>query len=699
MSQSLPDAQRYKIPSPRDPIAGISDIHSTGSDLVPLYGDPVWPLRFHSANPSVANVSIYWKSVPQEFESELRFGAWALINVPIPNIFLRHQAPAMRRTLSTLRIYHSVTDWRTFAFWLRSQGISSFGGVTPDVLESYAEHLEIDRRVARNTAVNHLTAITRLWIVGTCVPGFGFTAVPPWVAKNADDYLPAARKSGENETHAISTETMAPLLHWAMLVVEEFAPSILEAHKKVQGIKRDSAKSRSVPHAEEKARLARYFGQLCGEGAPIPSSLHAGRLVADCSYIAATVDCSIEAVWRWRLGDEIRAYFAANSAPILLPIEANGKGESVRRHVPLVEVPALVTHLETACYIIICYLTGMRPGEVLGLQTGCLEWPPESDRGWMHIRTRVFKTAHDASGNHESAGVMRSTPWIAVSPVVKAIRIMESIRPNGLLFASPQSIKNHTRSMSHGTATDRIQRFIAWVNDDPVAPGPPIPEDPRGPIASSRFRRTLAWHIANRPGGLVALAIQYGHLRTTISEGYASRSRDGVQTLIDFETARTIALGLSDTHDRFERGEEGISGPAVRRYLDALQEQALTFNGMVTSGRQAKALLDNPRLTIFKNDEAYLWCNYDPEKALCRVSRGDETVTPRLDRCQKGCSNITRTDTQAEEMRREASRLIAEADTNIAPNPMTNRLRKNAEELLKEVEVHYENRTDSQRYQ
>ncbi|MEU2791771.1 hypothetical protein [Streptomyces sp. NPDC007100] len=41
-------------------------------------------------------------------------------------------------------------------------------------------------------------------------------------------------------------------------------------------------------------------------------------------------------------------------------------------------------------------------------------------------------------------------------------------------------------------------------------------ESPIGTIGTSRFRRALAWRTARRPGGLVALAIQYGHMRTIL---------------------------------------------------------------------------------------------------------------------------------------------------------------------------------------
>ena len=108
-----------------------------------------------------------------------------------------------------------------------------------------------------------------------------------------------------------------------------------------------------------------------------------------------------------------------------------------------------------------------------------------------------------------------------------------------------------------------------------------IPADPHGAIGTARFRRTLAWHIARRPGGLVALAIQYGHMQTAltteVSGGYATRSRNGIHDMIALETALATAETAADLHEHFEsrrwrvrarrppRPHRGRQRPAIRR--------------------------------------------------------------------------------------------------------------------------------------
>jgi hypothetical protein len=73
------------------------------------------------------------------------------------------------------------------------------------------------------------------------------------------------------------------------------------------------------------------------------------------------------------------------------------------------------------------------PPVVLGLRRGsCPDPIPDTDGriGRRLISSSVYKTARDQHGNHDSAGIERDVPWVAIAPVVNAIRVLERmVRP------------------------------------------------------------------------------------------------------------------------------------------------------------------------------------------------------------------------------------------------------------------------------
>ena len=246
-----------------------------------------------------------------------------------------------------------------------------------------------------------------------------------------------------------------------------------------------------------------------------------------------------------------------------VPVTGRIAGKPWRTSLDFNEAPGLMRHLGTAAFIVCAYLTGMRPGEILGLSTVCCPDPspgPDGKPGRHLIRGNEYKAAIDKDGNHQSAGIMRQVPWVAITPVVNAIRVLERMVPAGhLLFdhhAHDLPLRRAgTGSLKLGALGGRVEDFVTWASHESARHGidsEAIPDDPLGAIGLQRFRRTLAWHIARRPGGLVALAIQYGHMRTAFdstTEGYASRSRNGIHDLIDLETARAVADTVAALHD------------------------------------------------------------------------------------------------------------------------------------------------------
>ncbi|GGW86126.1 hypothetical protein GCM10010320_79810 [Streptomyces caelestis] len=257
--------------------------------------------------------------------------------------------------------------------------------------------------------------------------------------------------------------------------------------------------------------------------------------------------------------------------------------------------------------------------------------------------------------------------------------------PDGELLFSASYHDFVRRIAYHGALkntalNERVEDFVAWVNREAEAQGLPhhIPKDPHGSIGLARFRRTLAWHIARRPGGLIALAIQYGHLRTVLdartSSGYASRSRRGIHGILDVETALAAADTAARLRDSVAAGEN-LSGPAARRALTAAA-QVPRFTGRIVSNtfvRKAAAFLARDGVVLFDNPDAFLICAFKRENALCDPD--PDANAPRQYDCRPGCGNAVRTDTHARLLRERADDIYQLAAH--APEPVGKRMRAN----------------------
>jgi hypothetical protein len=441
-----------------------------------------------------------------------------------------------------------------------------------------------------------------------------------------------------------------------------------------------------------------YFERLLREDLPVPATVTAGRTGVAIIYVAALTGASPRQVQlqRERLGLTQLAMSRPGPCPLDITVTGRLAGKPWRDRLDFNETPSLVRHLGTAAFIVCAYLTGMRIGEILGLRSGCCPDPVPDATGFVGrhlIRSHEYKTATDDDGNHHSAGVEREVPWVAITPVVNAIRVLERMVPAGALLFDHNTHDLFNRPDTGSLKTQglrvRIEDFVAWANAEAARHhrrSEVIPADPHGPIGIGRFRRSMAWHIARRPNGLVALAIQYGHMRTVVTEGYAARGRGGIHELVDIETARAVADTAAKLRDDLDAGG-GVSGPAARRAIQSAVTAA-RFEGVTITARTARRLLANEQAVLYDNPQALLLCHYKPERALCL--RDGAKGTPSLDRCIPSCANAIRTDEHASALRHRAATLDGQATHT--PGPLGDRLRATADKLRKHADTHDQTR-------
>ncbi|MFI5966668.1 integrase [Streptomyces asoensis] len=681
-------ARPSRLPQPGDPAIGSEWVVAGYTGPIAAYAASDWPLAPLVDNPSATRQIIHWSKFPAGMREEFRLLAWTMINDGLSNGFLHGRGAGWRSRMGASAVYATVLRWRRLAVWLHQRGLTTLAGITPQLLEEHVAGVR-GRGLTRGEVSGVLTSLTRLWAFDQVSSAPIGVCEPPWEQEGADDYLPAATSAGENATDPVTEQTMGPLLIWAMRMVDDFAGDILTAWSERQRL-RSAALSQKASGDSSRA-LRAYLDDIAAENRSVPSVFTKGKFCLAQAYIAGTTGASIAQLqhaarsWGW----EARVKENPGPCPLASPVTGKINGRPWRTVIDYSEAATLMRHLGTACFIVIAYLTGMRPGEVLGLRTGCC--PDPEDAGRHLIRGHVYKTARDEMGNHLSSGQLREVPWVAIAPVVHAIRVLERFVPDGqLLFDHKAHDLMASRpgvgSLNAETMGQRIEDFIAWANGEATRlerPGETIPPDQHGSVSAVRFRRTLAWHIARRPGGLIALAVQYGHMRTAISAGYAARSRDGIHDLLDVETARATIDTVADLQAGLEAGE-GLSGPAARRAINAAA-QATQFVGTLVTARQARNVMSNPDLAVYDNPNALLMCVYKADKALCR--REGTKSAPSLDRCVSTCANIARTDHQADQLRQRADEL--ERKARHVPHALAQRFLTSSARLREAADQHH----------
>ncbi|MCX4751191.1 integrase [Kitasatospora sp. NBC_01287] len=690
------------MPRPDSPVVLARWISAGNTHPASAYRDPRWSLGPLIDNPSKSIEGLHWKNCPQEFQDQLRLIAWTMINGELRPTHLRNRARAARGRVSPGRMLATARLWMRLARWLRERGITDLGHCTADLWREYGATLLAAGR-SRARVETLLVQLTSLWAFDQLSAHPCGIARPPWDAEGADDFLPAAGgagSGGENSREPVTAEVMGPLLVWAIRMVEDLSEDILNAWAEARRLSAAAAAGRA--NAQGKAALERYLLALVRDGAPVPATRNCGATRFAASFVAATTGASVQQVHRAAARYDLPRLAAERPGPCVLGTAVTGRiaGRPWCEHLDFHQAAALMRHLGTAAALTCLYLTGMRVEEALGMRSGCCPDPqPDADgRTGRHlIRSRHYKTVVDQDGYHVSGGAERDLPWVAITPVVRAIRVLERIVPNGALLFDARThdfagSRSYTGSLKPTSLRRRIEDFTAWANLTAAAHGltdQAIPADPHGAVAPARLRRTLAWHIARRPGGLVALAIQYGHLRTMLdtrtANGYGSRSRNGLHSVLDIETALSAAETAAGLRDRILAGER-ISGVAARQALLAAHDTP-HFEGRLVKPTFAARFLARDGAVLHDNPDAYLICVYRRDTALC--ARTPRDTAPTLNACVPGCSNAVRTDTHAYGLR-ERARSIDQVAAH-APPGVRDRLHRTAERLRAAADTHDHN--------
>ncbi|OZC47851.1 hypothetical protein CH305_27640 [Rhodococcus sp. 15-649-2-2] len=611
------------------------------------FSDTVWRLGPAQRQQHQKQISIDFTNVPKSFREVAKQVTYALLRADRPRGCERIKAIDTVANLSG--------QVGAVLRWVDNRGLRSISAITRDDLRAFKQHVH-ELRLTDGSRAHLPRAFQLLWLCRA----------------HLDDPLtfdPAAAldtpRSGhsqhghENETARIPEQVHAPLLVWAMRWVDDFAPDVLRAGAEWHTLQRPPAapgQDRRGPQTDTRANVAaisRVIARYRGERRALPAyqgtvnlshlrrEANLGRSVVGPTRPAGAVIIAAVA----ELGIDDDTYLRA-------PIDGLLDGQLWRGRIRYAELEELTRMLYIACYIVIIYLSGMRDSEVKHLQRGCVSvWRDDTGKVARHRITGVaFK------GERQATGV--AATWVVTAPAQRAVAVLERLQPTTekYLFALPPTSRrsgsprpNHVKSTA---ATNRdLADFVSWIDkfSSKLGHRDRIPEvnGAAWKLSSRQFRRTLAWYIARRPGGSIAGALQYRHVRVQMFEGYAGTSQSGFRDEAEDDIARGDKLADLITNPDLHRLTGPAAAEAERRLAEF--ERHVRFDGTVINDpkrMQRHMARHDPH--IYPGE--FVTCVHNPDRALCRRSDGRDG--PSLPDCQPlRCRNAALTTGNREQMK------------------------------------------------
>ncbi|WP_299107780.1 integrase [uncultured Bradyrhizobium sp.] len=633
-------------------------------------GDPSWDLgpAVFRENARRCHVTVHFDVLEHaDVQAAMRAYLYARLNVDLPGYRPKLPPASIRQAFNRAR--------RFFAFARLTLGRLDLGRIDQALADAYARHLRDDAD-RRPVIVGHLLeVISDLYHYRDHLAGGGL-AFEPW-AGQAPARVAGYRHVRENRTPRFPEDVIAALLAWSLRYVTIFAHDILAARAALDRLEARRARllaaERGLPGAErrlrQRARLERHLARRAqqGRGVPIWTTAHNGAMRTDRRTGAATppinvhllhlhagVDAEAEPAMHFGLAKGVSTLIEAAAAD--LGLEVGGmdtpiaidpdSGRPWRARFDAKTLAHEERMLQAAAYIVCAYLTGMRDCEVQAMRRGCLSIARSEDG--LIERHRIRSTIYKRRSTMGEAA-----SWVTIEPVADAVAVLERLSARPARASGSDTLwpvlrlGAVTKTYLSSEVVRQLNAFRDHLNaafgnpDAPVIPSGPDGKPWR--ITTRQFRRTIAWHIANRPFGTIAGMIQYQHASVAAFEGYAGTSASGFRA--EVEAQRRLGQ-LDDLLDYFDRRQGGASlggpaGPRIARTLDEAAVQPGHLSAMIADRARLRVMLASVARTFHVGPLAD--CFFDPATALClkRVTTPDPaqplTALCEPTRCPNAC--------------------------------------------------------------
>ncbi|MFI5540651.1 hypothetical protein ACIA5H_30085 [Nocardia sp. NPDC051900] len=227
---------------------------------------------------------------------------------------------------------------------------------------------------------------------------------------------------------------------------EDFADDIIAAfteylelsgasyRSKQTRLPKDEIYSRRRHYGVTRKLLLAHLEEYRRRGLALPGKRSTdGRLVANTYFLSAQAGITINSKSLASVFAEYGAMPIDDDTYLFTPVTATLDDRRWQnRSISYTQAPVLARHLTAACFVVIAYLSGQRPGETLNLERGCIDH--DSATGLIVLRGKHFKGLRNTDGTPAAEGMKRVDPWVVVQPVATAVEVMGRLHDSPLLF-------------------------------------------------------------------------------------------------------------------------------------------------------------------------------------------------------------------------------------------------------------------------
>ena len=692
------DAGEVVSLSPDTPAIESHRILNTAA-AVPVAGDDRWDLSALNQDPGVSPVALVFTTPratgvvyhPERIETLKRI-AYLLINRRVPaTVAMAPDSKPGSPYVPAPSVYQTLRALRRFMEWAEAIAEAEvLADCTPALMDQYANALA-QRDIEDQSVRASLYPLWRLSQMAKWLPSQDQLPVPSWKWDTPGTGRVQVDPDG-SAFAVIDPEVLDPLLTWSLAYVRDFSRDLLPARDLVRN---RLASARPVSEEEVGAWMRDYLQQT---GHRIPLDPQLPRPTPALHYLSylSGIDYTSLRVWwdthrkrrpliirdrdlRCDLGVTVTATLH-DGLPWADDIEFYdvSKGNQTRG----VNGARALRHLQTACFIVLAYLSGCRPQELRTLEReGCIIEVPAPEPGGItgYLVRGTLRKGQESGGTSEK--------WATIKPGADAAHLASRLAEDSRwLFPGPDG-----KPISTVRINARIDDFIKHVNNLPLQDRLPgafrIGGDQEPDVTTRQFRRTASWNILNQPDGEFALGNQYKQASTTLGrDGYASMRNAGVTKMMDADAAAVHRATLVSVSEAILNGA-GVSGPSADRLIAAAQ-LAQPLRAVYVAPAALAEILSDADAQVYDNPSQHSLCVYVPARAKCA---GTDDA-PDRGSCVRNCTCHARTDIQMDVLAKEAERNRIEAESPLTPEPLRVRLLQVAEQAEQDVDQHHRER-------